>query len=69
MLVSHMQSPTSSLLSSQSTTTESASEVDSTADNYSTIIDSVDETTLGTCPLLNIICDFSVCVCVAYMYA
>ena len=69
MLVSHMQSPTSSLLSSsQSTTTESASEVDSTA-NYSTIIDSVDETTLGTCPLFNIICDFSVCVCVAYMCA
>ena len=48
MLFSHTQSPTSSSLSAQSTA-EIASETDSTTDNYSTIIDNVDDTTLGTC--------------------
>ena len=47
-----MQSPTTSSLSAQSTT-ETASEVDLTTDNYSTLIDSVDETTLGTYPVFN----------------
>ena len=49
MLFSHVQSPTSSSLSFQSAA-ETASEADSTTDNYSTIIDSADETTLGICP-------------------
>ena len=42
-----IQSPTTSSPSAQSTA-ETASEVDSTTDNYSTLIDSVDETALGT---------------------
>ena len=59
-----IQSPTSSSLSAQSTT-ETASEVDSTTDNYSTLIDSVDETTLGTYTVFLWHCG-GVCMCDLY---
>ena len=61
-----IQPPITSSLSAESTA-ETASEVDSTADNYSTLT-GVDEATLGICQMFCQhevdTCTFSVCVCV-----